>query len=106
MPERETVEGWSNYPTWAVNLWLANDRKLSEEARARVRGVDSIEDVPETLKTWVTNQMPDLSRWYGPYGPTCAADLLSYALAEVDWFELAQEWITNVKEHDQAERVR
>ncbi|MFI4977583.1 MAG: hypothetical protein ACHQC8_02730 [Solirubrobacterales bacterium] len=98
MPDRETVEGWSNYPTWAVNLWLANDRKLYEEALKRVRGVDSIEDVPEMLKAWVTDQMPDLSRWNGPSGPACAESLLSYALGEVDWYELAQEWLNNVRE--------
>ena len=47
-----SYQGWSNYPTWAVNLWLANDEglylatlELIESAdsagRGRVRGGSS-----------------------------------------------------------------
>lgn len=95
----ETVEGWSNRPTWCVNMWLANDRKLYGEALQRVRkcgalvpGVDRDTArgvVAANFKQWVTNDLaPDL-------GNTFAADLLAYALSSVDWHELAVEWIDN-----------
>lgn len=101
MPDRETVEGWSNYPTWAVNLWLANDRELSEETRARVRTVtttaarshwDDVHrgDVARMLKAWMEDRTPTVR---APFD-----SLLSYGLAEVDWYELAEEWISNAAE--------
>lgn len=101
MPDRETVEGWSNYPTWAVNLWLANDRKLYDETRALVAGVVTT----ATRSDWVDTHRGDVARALKariePRAPELKSpfdSLLSYALSEVDWYELAQEWITNEAE--------
>ena len=104
----ETYNGWTNYPTWAVNLWLSNDEPLYREALERTR--ETIEDAhnyptqywtddenrrfktADMLKTWVTDELaPDL-------GASFASDLLGYALGEVDWNEIADAWIENVKE--------
>ena len=100
----ETYNGWKNYPTWAVNLWLSNDEGLYNETRERVTvavaGSFTLYDfetpeqvarvaVADMLKDWVTDELaPDL-------GATFAADLLGYALGCVDWFELADAWIEN-----------
>jgi hypothetical protein len=83
--------GWKNYPTWAVNLWLSNDeglyntaREMSREAYAPNR---SKADVIDVLRDWVRNDLaPDL-------GASFAADLLGYALDCVDWVEIADAWI-------------
>lgn len=97
--------GWKNYPTWCVNLWLSNDeglynetRTLCAEARDDVDETDPTFTVQENwranvvqrLKDWVTNELaPDL-------GATFAADLLGYALGEVDWYELADAWLSDM----------
>jgi hypothetical protein len=94
----ETYNGWKNYPTWAVNLWLSNDEGLYHHAREIVRdakqsGEDTGThttvrvDVADQLRYWVREDLaPDL-------GASFAADLLGYALDCVDWFEIADAWM-------------
>ena len=77
--------GWSNYPTWNVNLWLSNDEGLYNETRRRLRCLTRYERA-DALKTFVRDELaPDL-------GASFAADLMGYALDEVDWFEIAEAW--------------
>jgi hypothetical protein len=46
----------------------------------------------DRLKLWVSDELaPDL-------GASFAADLLGYALDQVDWHELADAWLENVAE--------
>ncbi len=88
-----TYNGWTNYPTWCVNLWLSNDESLYQEAMAQAqRFSQSRGDLAQVLKDWVCDVLaPDL-------GATFAADLLGYALGEVDWHELAVSWTLNAAE--------
>jgi hypothetical protein len=88
-----TYNGWKNYPTWNVNLWLSNDEGLYRETLERVHNPqvapgDRIA-VADELKSWVRDELaPDL-------GASFAADLLGYALDEVDWLEIADAWIAD-----------
>jgi hypothetical protein len=95
--QTENYNGWKNYPTWAVNLWLSNDEGLYYATReiAAQALKETSEDNPgdatgilaANLKDWVTDDLtPDL-------GATFAADLLGYALACVDWYEIAEAWL-------------
>lgn len=97
-----TYNGWKNYPTWAVNLWLSNDEGLYNATREMVAEVASATEstseywtleeshrfnTADVLKTWVVDELaPDL-------GATFAADLLGYALELVDWHEIANAWL-------------
>lgn len=90
-----TYQGWSNYPTWAVNLWLE-----SAEADATTRVVQAADnDVAAALKRWVTdNQVAasydKSSLVAADYDKTMMlSDLVGYALSEVDWEEIAAAWI-------------
>lgn len=103
----ETYNGWKNYPTWAVNLWLSNHEGLYNYCAgiASMTGEQTESDSPywtlaesklyslaDHLKEFVTNTeddggiSPDL-------GATFAADLLGYALECVDWHEIAAAWL-------------
>lgn len=89
MEERDTTyNGWKNYPTWAVNLWLSNDEGLYDETRELAsQYVGDRGELSRVLKDWVMDDLaPDL-------GASFAADLLGYALAEVDWYEIAAAWL-------------
>lgn len=83
-----TYNGWKNYPTWAVNLWLSNDEGLYETTREKAFWCKQQErDLAADLKAWVTDDLaPDL-------GASFAADLLGYALDQVDWTEIANAWL-------------
>lgn len=93
--EDTTYNGWKNYPTWAVNLWLSNDEGLynattelvgSARMNAGLTGPERVH-VADALKSWVRDELsPDL-------GASFAADLLGYALDSVDWFEIADAWL-------------
>ena len=103
MPEDTTYNGWKNYPTWAVNLWLSNDEGLYHDTLGRatayhkdsqVNGTNAVYYLSDSLKDWVTNDLaPDL-------GASFAADLLGYALDCVDWHEIATAWLNDVQESE------
>lgn len=103
-----SYNGWSNYETWAVNLWLSNDEGLYNATQEIVQhGLTYADDHPnvpsiwtqeeanrfavaDALKTWVVDDLaPDL-------GATFAADLLGSALSEVDWEEIADALLEDV----------
>lgn len=103
-PEKSGYQGWKNHETWGVALWIDNERSLYEERRYMTRerwsAARSHENVPavwtrsqaaqftlaESLKEWVEEMAPEL-------GATLYSDLMSWALAEVDWDELADSWL-------------
>jgi hypothetical protein len=80
----EGYNGWDNYETWCVHLWLDNDQGLQEQAQFLARSQESGTTAEERLKTWVEEDLvPDL-------GASFAADLLGTALSEVNWTEVAE----------------
>lgn len=61
-----TYEGWSNYETWAVNLWLENDegsyRYWCDRAKALYdeHGKDAANLLAEQFQEELEEQAPDL----------------------------------------------
>jgi hypothetical protein len=119
----ETYNGWKNYPTWAVNLWLDNDRGLHEmtlegvaEQVADAANCVQVRDGIWTLERaarfnaadWLRETVEELP--HTGYGnddgsfPTVgiSADLYGWALEQVNWHELADAWITKVQEQIEA----
>jgi len=73
--------GWTNYETWNVYLWIGNDEDWYKSARAIV----AITNDPETeLREWYENILnPGEDTITGP-----AADLLGHALRTVNCREV------------------
>jgi hypothetical protein len=94
-----TYNGWTNYPTWNVHLWITNEESLYDWALELVRGVVEVNrdtanagqtvryQASGRIKDWVVDELaPDL-------GASFAADLLGYALDQVNWVEIADSMI-------------
>jgi hypothetical protein len=95
-------QGWANYETWVVALWLDNDqgsyeywREVLDELRSEEGGFrseydpESVSDedlvkreLADRLKADHEEAMPEVDGVY--------ADLLNAALSEVDWREIAE----------------
>jgi hypothetical protein len=103
MTETKTYNGWTNYETWNVNLWIDNEqgsynywREVAQETwdAAEADGTFSREeravfDLSERLKSETEDGAPDL-------GASMWSDLLSAALSEVNWREIAEHMIEGV----------
>ncbi len=95
--------GWTNYETWAVNLWMSNDqgsdfywnetaqevyndadtdKSFTREERATLNLSDRLKDEHE-------QSQPEL-------GATLWTDLLGAAMSEVNWYEIAEHYIADV----------
>lgn len=92
------MNGWKNYETWVVNLWLTNDSYSDERLREQAREALDAEagdriTATHTLAGWLEGQHDELSPAGELDGPF--ADLLNHALGCVDWYEIAQSVMTD-----------
>jgi len=90
----ETYNGWRNYPTWAIALWIDNEYgsyKYYQERAMELRDeYDSDEDtvrirLADELKDTYESESCDLISETGVF-----SDLMSYVLSHVDWDEIAE----------------
>ncbi len=79
--------GWANYPTWNVALWLDNDRGLYESALDIAR----MEFDYETQRDSHYKEFIQEIMTHGDdNGTGMEADLLGYVLAIVDWRAISE----------------
>ena|SRR5690242_2799009 len=104
MSSDRTYQGWANYETWAVKLWIDNEEGSYNYWRDRTREVwdDSSATqymsrsqqarytLSDALKSEHEENMPDSGGVYG--------DLLGAALCEVDWREIADAMLRDMNE--------
>lgn len=101
--------GWSNYETWNLALWLRNDegsdsywREATQEAWDAAQEEHASYNTPSEqarfdlaarLQSETEESMPDLgcSPW---------ADLLGAAISEIDFFEIADNWLSDMEGYE------
>lgn len=84
MSESTGYNGYSNYETWLVSLWLNNDR-LTYDALEAIRAEDaSVRSKAERLEELVQELYE-----FEPVG--LIADFVNAALGRVDWVEIVTE---------------
>lgn len=82
MTTEEEYNGFTNYQTWAVNLWIMNDEGLYGYWMDEVHRCKSISDLAALLKDWLDENNP-------VHTPGIYGDLMSEALSSVNCFEIA-----------------
>jgi len=101
--------GYTNYPTWAVSLWIDNDSGMYDFVQEQA--VEFYNDATTTeYNTQKQVAIYDLSEWLKDFfsdeenplieSASMYSDLLGWALDSVDWYEIAENWIDNVIENE------
>ena len=106
----KTYNGWSNYETWCVMLWMDNDQGDQEYWAEVTRDViESCGDKrPNIFADEQANRRIMLAGRIQEYHEEAAdengpgggvlSDLLSAALGEVDWCEIAESLLGEVED--------
>jgi hypothetical protein len=98
---KTNYNGWYNYETWNVKLWMDNDQGSSEYWNGRARELiedhsedddlsEAVSKLADEIETQHREEMPEVSGTY--------SDLLGAALLEVNWHEIANSLIEDNKE--------
>lgn len=94
MTDFNKCNGWTNYPTWCVSLWLGEDVNPlnffdADDIGARIADGDRsglVYDLADQLR----NLVDDL-REQTESCPACMfTDLMNYALEQVDFYQIAK----------------
>jgi hypothetical protein len=94
--ESTKYNGWTNYETWAANLWIDNEEGTHdmylEVATDYIErhGDDATYELSEYLKSEMEENTPTTCGVY--------ADLLNAAISEINFYEIAEHLIDYAKE--------
>lgn len=116
MTQLSNYNGWPNYPTWNVALWMDNDegsyghaRELARDAINENTSTDcaddddaqevetldrdgAVYDLGEALKGWHEGATPDLEGF--------TADIFGWAMGFVEWRHIAEHLVDEVGNDD------
>jgi hypothetical protein len=92
-----SYNGWSNYETWVVNLWLGNDEGSYNTCRTLAQRcfeeavADQVLSRKERACYQLANSLKELVADGNPLASEASvyADLINASLSEVNWKEIA-----------------
>ena len=99
---KNEYNGWVNYETWLVNLWMDNDQGSQEMWREHAReSIDADEGCnwfyfEERLKEYLDMLIEDMDNGIAS---GLAHDLIGAAISEVNTREISMSWIENELEN-------
>ncbi len=98
MSKENTYNGWTNYETWLVNIWVDNDKKLYFIMKEILNSCDwenKTYELSKVLQELYEKQAENIGLKVG-----LMSDLLNGALSAVNWYELAEHYITDFKDDE------
>lgn len=90
--------GWANYETWVLKLWQDNEQHSQEYWLEVAENAESKGTLADQMQSEYEEAMPEVTGLW--------ADLLSAALGTVDWFEIAEHLLEEVKENKRYEATK
>jgi len=98
----QTYNGYANYETWLVSVWIDNDQgnidhwidvarhhySISEDRKYFTKKEEAIISFSEDMKEWYGDRVPDSDDIGGLW-----TDMINAALGSVDWHELAGKYM-------------
>ena len=107
MSDEKGYNGWKNYETWVVALWIGNDQGSysywQEETERAYREAEAgnYSSKVEEAASVLSSMLEDYLQEFNPLSSKEASmysDLLSASLSEVDTYEIATNWIEDIKD--------
>ena len=95
--DEQGYNGWTNYETWCVSLWLGNEEPLYLETRDMARSAATVYVLSDQLREFAEGLPPAAAVLEHA---SFVSDLLGAALTAVDWDEIATNLIDEVAEDD------
>ena len=103
-----TYNGWTNYPTWAINLWQDSTEMWGETAQNIYNDAEPTEygtkiqhariDLADCIQEYHEEQIDEMTGESGPY-----TDVMRWAIGQIDWRELAEHAMENIDLEDDEE---
>jgi len=94
----KTYNGWSNYETWAVKLWIDNEQSSQEYWLERAKEETTPYELARALKDEFNEANPIQTA-------SVYSDLMSAALSGVDWLEIANSLLEDLSELEYIEPI-
>jgi hypothetical protein len=99
-------QGWKNYETWCIALWLDNDQGDQEMVKEWTSQVSNESELADMIKSFVeeNNPLNDSSTMY--------TDLLQSAIDEADYYEIAKKYLdeygygVDIVDVDQSRKIK
>jgi len=111
----DTYNGWTNYETWAVKLWIDNEQSSQEywtertiaawqesDDRQPNQFMNRSENARTLLAEWLKDEFEDAEcnlLETADASSSVFADLLGAALGRVDWREIADAMLRDMAEN-------
>lgn len=111
---KNEYNGWTNYETWLVNLWMDNEESSAKYwAECARAALEQAEETPSAVYRMTGNkpftteeravlalekQLQNEHEEALPELEGFVADLLNAAMSEVNWHEIAQHWVEAYKQ--------
>ena len=94
-----TYNGWTNYQTWVVNVWMDNDQGLQQYFSGLARRERDAYKLANILRDEYGEQCDALLK-ASEAQASVWADLLHSALGAVNWDEIAEHLIADTAEEE------
>ena len=89
--------GWTNYETWNVALWLDNEQYTQELWSSRAR--ELLEDEEEYPNAILQDELKEFVENINPLANDASmySDLLGAAIDSANWYEIAESYLEDAR---------